>query len=116
MKSKVAVLIAGGMVALMLLSRYFVLRRAGMPLEWLLYLGLPITAAGVLFALGLVNMGKGWSTKTDLPGRSRERPRMSLSARLKELEELHTQGVISASEYSARRLQIIASCGAGRCG
>ena len=57
MKSKVAVLVAGGAVALMLLSRYFVLRRAGMPLEWMLYLGLPITAAGVLFALGLVNLG-----------------------------------------------------------
>jgi len=116
MKSKVAVLIAGGMVALMLLSRYFVLRRAGMPLEWLLYLGLPITAAGVLFALGLVNLGKGWTAKVDPPRQPGRRPGMSLSVRLKELEELHTQGVISATEYSARRLQIIASCGSGRCG
>jgi len=119
MKSKVAVLIAGGMVALMLLSRYFVLRRAGMPLEWMLYLGLPITAAGVLFALGLVNLGKGWSTKidsTDHLSQTQAHPRMSLSARLKELEDLRTQGIISATEYSARRLQIIASCGSGQCG
>jgi hypothetical protein len=116
MRSKFAVLIAGGMVALMLLSRYFVLRRAGMPLEWLLYLGLPITVAGVLFAFGLVNLGKGWTTKVDPPRPSGQRPRMSLSARLKELEELHTRGAISATEYSARRLQIIASCGSGRCG
>jgi hypothetical protein len=119
MKSKVAVLLAGGLVALMLLSRYFVLRRAGMPLEWLLYLGLPITAAGVLFALGLVNLGKGWSTKIDAPRQSSQaqaRPRMSLSARLKELEELHTRGAISATEYSARRLQIIAACSSGQCG
>lgn len=119
MKSKVAVLLAGGMVALMLLSRYFVLRRAGMPLEWLLYLGLPITAAGVLFAFGLVNLGKGWSTRVDAPresGQAQESPRLSLSARLKELEELHTRGAISAAEYSARRLRIIASCGPGQCG
>jgi hypothetical protein len=119
MKSKVAVLIAGGMVALMLLSRYFVLRRAGMPLEWMLYLGLPITAAGVLFALGLVNLSKGWSTKIDPPqdfSQTQAHPRMSLSARLKELEDLRTRGTISATEYSARRLQIIASCGSGQCG
>jgi hypothetical protein len=33
-----------------------------MPLGWLLYLGLPITAAGVLFALRLINLGAGWRT------------------------------------------------------
>jgi hypothetical protein len=33
-----------------------------MPLGWLLYLGLPITAAGVLFALRLINLGAGGRT------------------------------------------------------
>ena len=42
-------------------------------------------------------------------------PRQSLSARLKELEDLHNRGAISTTEYSARRLQIISSCGSGRC-
>ena len=38
MKSKVVVLLAGGMLALLLLTRYFALSRAGMPLGWMLYL------------------------------------------------------------------------------
>ena len=63
MKTKVVVLLAGGMVALLLLSRYFALSRAGLPLGWMLYLGLPITAAGVVFALRLINLGAGWSTR-----------------------------------------------------
>lgn len=117
MKSKVVVLATGGMVALMLLSRYFVLRRSGMPLEWMLYLGLPITAAGVLFALALINLGSGWTTKIEVPrcnGTIQARPLTpasgpSLSQRLKELEDLHTQGAITDTEYSARRLQIISS-------
>lgn len=117
MKSKVVVLATGGMVALMLLSRYFVLRRSGMPLEWMLYLGLPITAAGVLFALALINLGSGWTTKVDVPrcsGTLRAPPfdpavGPSLSQRLKELEELHARGAITDTEYSARRLQIISS-------
>ncbi|EFG79366.1 hypothetical protein HMPREF0591_0713 [Mycobacterium parascrofulaceum ATCC BAA-614] len=43
MKSKVVVLLAGLMLALVLLTRYFALSRSGVPLGWLLYLGLPIT-------------------------------------------------------------------------
>jgi hypothetical protein len=121
MKSKFVVLATGGMVALMLLSRYFVLRRAGMPLGWMLYLGLPITAAGVLFALALINLGAWCSTKIDAPGYGgniqgsmQAHPVApasgpSPSQRLKELEDLHTAGVISDTQYSARRLQIIAS-------
>ena len=60
MKTKAAVLLSGAIVALVLVSRYFALSRAGMPLGWLLYFGLPITAAGVLFALRLINLGAGW--------------------------------------------------------
>ncbi len=65
MKTKVVVLLTGGMIALLLLSRYVALSRAGMPLGWMLYLGLPITGAGVLFALRLVNLGAGWRTEVD---------------------------------------------------
>ncbi len=31
----------------------------------MLYLGLPITAAGVLFALRLINLGAGWGAKIE---------------------------------------------------
>jgi hypothetical protein len=65
MKTKVAVLAIGAMVALLLLLHYFMLSRAGIPLDWMLYLGLPITAAGVLFALRLASLGAGWDTKRD---------------------------------------------------
>ena len=65
MKTKVVVLLSGALIALLLLSRYFALSRAGMPLGWMLYLGLPITAAGVLFALRLINLSAGWATKID---------------------------------------------------
>ncbi len=114
MKSKVVVLLAGGMVALLLLSRYFALSRAGVPLGWMVYLGLPITAAGVLFALRLINLGAGWSTKIDTPERNseiRSHPLAlpPLSERLKQLEDLHAEGAISDTEYSARRLHIISN-------
>ncbi len=117
MKTKVVVLVAGGMVALLLLSRYFVLSRAGMPLGWMLYLGLPITGAGVLCALRLINLGAGWSTRVDNSERTsgiHARPLAlasgpSLSERLKQLEDLHAKGAISDTEYSAQRLHIIAT-------
>jgi hypothetical protein len=73
MKTKVAVLTIGVMVALLLLLHYFMLSREGIPLGWMLYLGLPITAAGVLFALRLVNLGAGWDIKRGDPER-RGRP------------------------------------------
>ncbi len=105
-----------GMVALLLLSRYFALSRSGMPLGWMLYLGLPITVAGVLFALRLVNLGAVWSTKVDnLQGAVQARPvalpppEVPVSERLRELEALHAEGAISDTEYSARRLQITSS-------
>jgi hypothetical protein len=105
-KTKVAVLVSGALIALLLLSRYFVLSRAGVPLGWMLYLGLPITAAGVLVALRLINLGAGWTTKTDhVPHRAP--PAVPVSERLRELQALHDNGAISDAEYSARRLQII---------
>jgi hypothetical protein len=118
MKTKAAVLLSGALVALLQLSRYFALSRAGLPLGWLLYLGLPITAAGVLFALRLINLGAGWSTKAEKirhDGAAVARPLAlppsgpSLSERLKELLALHASGAISDREYSAQRLHIISN-------
>lgn len=117
MKTKVVVLLSGALIALLLLSRYFALSRAGMPLGWMLYLGLPITAAGVLFALRLINLSSGWGTKIDHlqhttgtpphPTLSLSQPAVPVSERLEELQALHANGAISDTEYSARRLQII---------
>ncbi|OCB45491.1 hypothetical protein A5677_04940 [Mycobacterium malmoense] len=118
MRSKVVVLLAGGMLALVLLTRYFALSRAGVPLGWLLYLGLPITGAGVLFALRLIDLSAGWTTKGGTLQQHdgiRAHPATlslsepTLSERLEQLEDLHTSGAISETEYSARRLQIIAN-------
>lgn len=117
MKSKVVVLLAGGMLALVLLMRYVALSRAGLPLGWMLYLGLPVTAAGVLFALRVIDLGAGWSGKGGgLPRHgglhahraARPLPEPAASERLRQLEELHARGAISDTEYSARRLHIIA--------
>jgi hypothetical protein len=117
MKTKAAVLFAGALIALLLLSRYFALSQTGVPLAWMLYLGLPITAAGVLFALQLINLGAGWTSKTrDLrhnggvetqPPLTLARPAVPDSERLRELQALRDTGAISDMEYSARRLQII---------
>ncbi len=65
MKTKVAVVAIGGMIALLLLLRYFALSRTGLPVGWMLYLGLPVTAAGVLFALRLADLGAGWANRAD---------------------------------------------------
>lgn len=116
MKTKVVVLLTGGMVGLVLLMRYFALSRAGMPLGWMLYLGLPVTGAGVLFALRLIELGAGWSTKVDgvrsagitLRPAALTMYEPPLAERLKQLEELHARGAISDIEYSARRLHLIA--------
>jgi hypothetical protein len=118
MKTKIVVLLAGAVVALLLLSRYVALSQAGLPLGWMLYLGLPITAAGVLFALRLINLGAGWGTKTEdvkqhsaAPARPSAIPPFEVLAgeRLKELEALHANGAISDTEYAARRLHIIST-------
>lgn len=118
MKSKVIVLLAGGMLALVLLMRYFALSHAGMPSGWMLYLGLPITGAGVLFALRLIDLGAGWTPKggtmqhtsgTHAHPATLPRHEPALFDRLKQLEDLHARGAISDTEYSAQRLQIIAN-------
>ena len=119
MKAKAAVLLSGALVALLLLSRYFALSRAGLPLGWMLYLGLPVTLAGVLFALRLLNLGAGWGTKIGhvehnsaaWPSRTLALPRPEgwASERLRGLEQLHAKGMISDTEYSAQRLQIISN-------
>jgi hypothetical protein len=114
MKTKAAVLLSGAIVALVLFSRYFALSSAGMPSGWLLYFGLPITAAGVLFALRLINLGTGWRSAVDVsppPARALPlpAPEALIAERLRQLEELHARGTLSDTEYSAQRLQIISS-------
>jgi hypothetical protein len=110
-KSKVFVLLAGGVVSLLLISRYFALSRAGVPLGWMLYLGLPVTGAGMLFALLLVDLGAGWSPQPDTLdpdcGILTHPLAPSLSERLKELEDLRARGIISDCEYRTQRLDII---------
>jgi hypothetical protein len=108
--------LAAALVALLLLSRYFALSQTGVPLAWMLYVGLPITAAGVLFALQLIKLGTGWTTndmKRDFGASARpmplSSPQAAASERLKELETLHTEGAISDMEYGARRLHIIST-------
>jgi hypothetical protein len=111
MKTKAAVLLAGALIALLLLSRYFALSQTGVPLAWMPYLGLPITAAGVVFALQLINLGAGWATKTqDLrhdvgvrpqPPLTLAQPAVPVSERLRALQALRDNGAIS--EWSTAR-------------
>ncbi|ORV89829.1 hypothetical protein AWC11_13180 [Mycobacterium interjectum] len=112
MKTKAAVLASGALVAALLLSRYFVLSRAGLPLGWMIYLGLPITAAGVLFALRLINLGAGWGARDVRRSAhpialSYPEPPVPVSERFRELEVLRASGAISDAEYTARRLDIM---------
>jgi hypothetical protein len=112
MKTKAAILLSGALVALLLLSRYFALSRAGLSLGWMLYLGLPTTAAGVLFALRLINLGAGWGardTRQPAPpiALSYPEPPVPVSERFRELEALRAAGAISDAEYTARRLHIL---------
>ncbi|OBJ22948.1 SHOCT domain-containing protein [Mycobacterium colombiense] len=108
MKSKVIVLTAGVALSLFLVARYFALSRAGVPLGWMLYLGLPVTGAGVLFALRLLELGDGWRAGPDAlrRGESPDGP-PAPSERLEQLEMLYARGGISDREYRARRLEII---------
>ncbi|OBK48164.1 SHOCT domain-containing protein [Mycobacterium sp. 1081908.1] len=112
MKTKTAVLLSGALIALLLLARYFALSRAGLPLGWMLYLGLPITAGGVLFALRLINLGSGWGARDTRPpahpiAHSYPQPPVPVSERFRELEALREDGAISDAEYSAKRAHII---------
>ncbi|SPM27039.1 hypothetical protein [Mycobacterium terramassiliense] len=112
MKTKAAVLTSGALVAALLLARYFALSRAGLPLGWMIYLGLPITAAGVLFALRLINLGAGWGARdTRQPAHpialSYPQPPVPVSERFRELEVLRATGGISDAEYIARRRHLI---------
>lgn len=112
MKTKAAVLLSGALIALLLVSRYFALSRAGVPLGWMLYLGLPITAGGVLFALRLVNLGSGWGVRdTRQPAHptapSYPDPPVPVPERFRELEALRAAGAISESEYTAKLARIL---------
>lgn len=112
MKGKVVVLLAGGVVSLFLVARYFALSRAGVPLGWMLYLGLPVTGAGVLFALRLLDLGAGWGARSEAVAHNEFRDGSRSCAaekfqRLQRLEQLYAHGAISDREYQDRRLDII---------
>jgi hypothetical protein len=112
MKTKAAVVLSGALIALMLLARYVALSRSGMPLGWMLYLGLPITAAGVLFGLRLINLSAGWRTKSASAtpvAVSRPEPAVeaSVSERLRELAALRATGAISEADYRVQRAHLI---------
>ncbi|MCV7074527.1 hypothetical protein [Mycobacterium szulgai] len=102
MKTKAVVVSIGGVVALLLLLHYLALSRSGLPLGWILYLGLPITAVGVLFALRLIQLGEGWGHGADTSD-----DRGAVAEELPHLRILHGTGTISDTEYTARRLHII---------
>jgi len=104
MKIKAVVVSIGGMVALLLLLHYLALSRSGLPLEWILYLGLPTTAVGVLFALRLIQLGEGWGHGAD----ASDNRGPAVAEQLRHLTILHGTGTISDTEYTARRLDIIA--------
>ena len=114
MKTKGAVLLSGAMIAVLLVSRYFALSRSGLSLGWMVYLGVPLTAAGVLLVLRLVRLGTGLGAKPMLP-QAPPPPAWPQSVsrlvvqRLQELENLRASGAISEPEYAARRLRIVSS-------
>ena len=106
-------------VALLLLTRYVALSRAGMPLEWMLYLGLPITGPACCLPCVSSTWAPGGAPRRAAPCRtvaaptlarpryrcrSRRRPSASDGSR-----KLHARGAISETEHSAQRLRIIAN-------
>jgi hypothetical protein len=114
MKTKVAALAFGGMVALLLLLHYVALSRAGISAGWI-YLAL-ITAASALAAVWLVHFGASRGTKVDGLGQNSGAPARplasppraaSFSQRLQELANLRASGAISDREYIERHRRII---------
>lgn len=74
MKTRIAVLLTGAMIAAVLILDYLVLNRTGLPVGWVIYLGLPITGAGVLVALRLADLGTGWDAQSELIAHSSPAP------------------------------------------
>src|SRR4029078_5516040 len=62
-KSQITVLICGGLVGPIFLAVYFATGQSGL-LKWMFWVGLLITAADVLIALGLANFGAKSAAKT----------------------------------------------------
>jgi hypothetical protein len=114
--------IVGAIVALFAISLVFrlvVLSQVGVAGGWIFYLGLPIGGIValllLLLRLGLLNFGESpsatvqhWQNNTAEQAPAPAPPlSAAASLRLDELEVLRTKGVISDSEYAAKRARII---------
>ena len=121
--NKPMVLIAGATGALVVASlvlRFVLLSQFGLPGGWMLYLGPPIGAIGVLILLlrlGLLNFGQSSSTTMQhwqhhgavqgpAPVSAPPAPKWQ---RLQELEALRSTGTISDTEYAEKRERLISS-------
>jgi hypothetical protein len=114
-QTKVVLGAIAAVFGLSLLVRFAVLSQAGLSGMWIFYLGLPfggvVTVLLLLLRLGVLDFGERpsaavqrWQHNTTAPV-SQPAP---TSRRLQELEDLHTGGAISDTEYSERRARIIA--------
>ena len=63
LKSQLLVLLCGGLVGPIFLVVYFALGQLGL-LQWMLYVGLLVTVADVIIAIGLANFGAKSAAKT----------------------------------------------------
>ncbi len=120
-QTKVVLGAIASVFGLSLLVRFAVLSQAGLSGMWIFYLGLPfggiVTVVLLLLRLGVLDFGERSSATvqrwqhntTALVSQPSYRPQSApTSRRLQELEDLHTGGAISDTEYSERRAQIIA--------
>jgi hypothetical protein len=105
--------------AISLVLRFVVLSQAGIAGGWIAYLGMPfggiVTVLLLLLRLGLLNFGERpsatvqhWqhNTTAQVPQPSPPAPAPPTSQRVQELDALRTSGVISDSEYAAKRAWI----------
>ena len=63
LKAQLLVLLCGGLVGPIFLVVYFALGDFAYAIQWMLYVGLLITVADVLIAIGLANFGENSAAK-----------------------------------------------------
>jgi hypothetical protein len=120
-RAKVVVGASVGLLAIWLILRVVMLSQAGISGGSIFYFGLPVGGIValilLLLRLGLLNFGEGSSatvqhwphnTAVQAPPPAFSPLAVPMSQRLQELEAMHTSGVISETEYAAKRAQIIA--------
>lgn len=118
--NKVVTIVVGavaGLLVLSMLTRFFLLSMYGVSGSWM-YFGLPLGGIGIvvlLLRLGLLNFAdrSGGTAHTWYPGGQVHTPpapmmpNASIAQRLQELDGMHAGGVISDTEYTAKRQQLI---------